>query len=330
MRARPHPIRALSLFSGGLDSQLAVRILQRQGIAVQALIFKSIFFPATPVESMARGLVETLWVEDFTPRLVSLIERPRHGRGSGLNPCVDCHLAMLQRAGKIMEEQGLHFICTGEVLNQRPLSQNRAALELVARKSGYGDYILRPLSAQLLPITAPERLGWVDRQALYAFSGRSRKAQTALAQQLGLQDYPQPAGGCLLTEPGYAKRLRELMAHEGLACRDDIIRLRSGRHFRLGQARLIVGRDQAENAHLAELLRPGEIALQPLNCLGPSGLLTGTATESEQQLAAGILARYCDAPPSGELIRIEARLDQTTLVLSAQPLPAGQVEAWRI
>ncbi len=295
---KPEPLRAVSLLSGGLDSLLAIRALQMQGIEVHALVFQSLFFSSVKGVAAAKQLTVPLIVEDFSQRILSLIKNPRHGFGVGLNPCLDCHIAMIRRAGQIMDAQGFHLISTGEVLNQRPMSQNRQALELIARESGYGERLLRPLSAKLLPATTPEKLGWVDRQQFFAIEGRSRKAQMVLAMKMGLREYPQPAGGCLLADPGYARRLQELKEHEGLDAIEAIARLRLGRHFRLGRARLILGRNQDENARLQTLLRPEDISLQPTNCVGPFGLLDGMATEENILRAAAFLARYSDVAPA--------------------------------
>lgn len=327
--AKPDPVRAVSLLSGGLDSQLAVRVLQEQGIAVQAVAFRSLFFGSAAAEAAARRLNVPLLVEDFTPAIVALVRHPPHGFGAGLNPCIDCHIAMIRRAGELMRERGCHFIATGEVLNQRPMSQNRKALDLIARESGCADRLLRPLSAKLLPETEPERLGWVDRERLCALEGRSRRAQVVLAMKLGVTEYPQPAGGCLLTDPGYARRLKDLKEHEGLELADDVIRLRIGRHFRLGNARLIVGRDEGENTRLAAMARPSEFFLRARDCPGPSGLLAAPATPADIRRAAEICARYSDVPPGGTLV-VEVRSDAAAQALEVSPAPRGDADALRI
>ncbi len=326
---KPRPIRALSLFSGGLDSQLAVRVLQSQGIEITAVVFQSVFFSSEPAESTARRLDIPVIVEEFTPTIVALVRHPPHGFGAGLNPCIDCHIAMIHRAGQIMDERGGHFISTGEVLNQRPMSQTRKSLELIARESGYGDRLLRPLSAQLLPETEPEKRGWVDRERLCAIEGRSRKTQVVLAMKLGITEYPQPAGGCRLTDPGFAKRLQELKVHEGLENADDITRLKIGRHFRVGRARLIVGRNQDENNVLESMARPADICLRPTTCPGPVGLLAGTVTEEEIRPAAMICARYSDCPAAA-MAGIEVQSRGDTMMLDVCPMSSAEVDALRI
>ncbi|MDD5676471.1 MAG: tRNA 4-thiouridine(8) synthase ThiI [Kiritimatiellae bacterium] len=316
----PNPIRSLSLLSGGLDSQLAARLLLEQGIEVHGLTFTSIFFGARAAEKAARQLNVPLLIEDFTPTILALIDHPKHGFGAGLNPCIDCHIAMVRRAGELMREQGFQFVSTGEVLNQRPMSQHRQALQQVAAESGAGDYLLRPLSAKLLPETEPEKKRWVDRARLLAFEGRNRKPQMALARELGITDYPQPAGGCLLTDPAYGKRLKDLKTHEGLDI-IPILRLRLGRHFRVGAARVIVGRNQAENEQLEKERQSAEYLLRPRDIPGPNTILPSSVTEDELLQAAAICARYSDfLPGQPVLMEIQGPGNPRTLaVLPATP-----------
>lgn len=322
-------VRALVLMSGGLDSRLAACVLRAQGIAVTGVCFVSPFFEATKAREAAESLGLPLIVEDFTDDIIALVEHPKHGFGSHMNPCIDCHTAMLRRAGRIMERDGYRFLATGEVLNQRPMSQTRRNLEAVAAESGYPDSIVRPLSAQLLPETEPERRGWVDRSRLLALEGRSRKPQFALAAQYGLKDWPAAAGGCKLTEPNFAGRLRELKRHEGLRDLEAIQRLKMGRHFRLGPAvRLIVGRDAADDEALERAVRPEDIVLGPVDVPGPTALLTGTATEAEIACAAGICARYSHA--GTEAVAIDVRAGGQVRRLHAARLAPEAVERLRI
>jgi len=324
----PKPIRALCLLSGGLDSQLAVRLLLAQGIEVQGGTFASIFFGAGAAERSARQLNIPLLIEDFTPAILALIASPKHGFGAGLNPCIDCHITMVRRAGELMRERGFQLVGTGEVLNQRPMSQHRQALQQVAAESGVGDYLLRPLSAKLLPETEPEKRGWVDRARLLAFEGRNRKPQMALARELGITNYPQPAGGCLLTDPAYGKRLKDLKTHEGLGI-IPILRLRLGRHFRVGSVRAIVGRNKAENEQLEKERAPGEYLLKARDIPGPSAILPPGATEDELQQAAALCARYSDFCP-GQPVLIEVQGNQGPRTLSVMPAAPEMIESWRI
>ena len=324
----PKPIRALCLLSGGLDSQLAARLLLAQGIEVQGLTFTSIFFGAKAAEQAARQLKVPLLIEDFTPTILTLIAHPKHGFGAGLNPCIDCHIAMVRRTGELMRERGFQFVSTGEVLNQRPMSQHRKALQQVAAESGVGDYLLRPLSAKLLPETEPEKRSWVDRARLLAFEGRNRKPQMALARELGIPDYPQPAGGCLLTDPAYGKRLKDLKTHEGLDI-IPILRLRLGRHFRVGAVRVIVGRNQAENQQLEKERNASEYLLIAKDVPGPSAILSASATEDELQQAAALCARYSDFLP-GQRVLMEVQGPQGLRTLAVLPATPDMIESRRI
>ena len=214
----PRPrAKALCLISGGLDSQLAACVLREQGVHVEGVAFSSPFFSPDAAIRAAKQLDIKLHVVDFTPHIAALLKNPPHGFGSCLNPCIDCHAAMVRKASEIMAREGFDFIATGEVLGQRPMSQRRDALNMVQKDSGIPGRLLRPLSAQLLPETEPETLGLVDRSRLLGLSGRNRKPQLEMAKRFGLVEFPTPAGGCLLTEPNYTRRLKNLMEHEGFS-----------------------------------------------------------------------------------------------------------------
>jgi tRNA U34 2-thiouridine synthase MnmA/TrmU len=290
------PVRALTLLSGGLDSQLAVCVLQDQAIEVLGVCFESPFFGSAAARAAAERLRITLHVVDFTADILALLDKPPHGFGSCLNPCIDCHARMLQRAGDMLASQAAQFLSTGEVLDERPMSQNRRSLETVARASGYADRVVRPLSAGLLPETLPERAGWVDRSRLLSLRGRGRKPQMELAARFGLEDYPSPAGGCLLTEPNFCRRLRDLKEHEGLGDVRAIGRLRVGRHFRLaGALRLVVGRNERENAALEASAQPDELVVKTEGVPGPTAILPAAATVEQRRAAGAVCARYSDA-----------------------------------
>ncbi len=275
--------RGLSLLSGGLDSQLAVRVLERAGAVVEGLCFSTPFFSPAAAQKAAEALGIPLTVIDFTDDELALIENPPHGFGGAMNPCIDCHATMIRRAGELMREKGFDFVATGEVMGQRPMSQNKQALQVVAKSSGLEGRLVRPLSARLLDPTLPEREGKLDRAQLLDIMGRSRERQIALAKELGITKYPSPAGGCKLTEEGYGRKLKDLLTHEGFKNRRLVELLAVGRHFRLpdGSA-LIVGRDQSENAILE-----GEAALGTRVSLpdlpGPTALLVGGAKSAEDQ-----------------------------------------------
>lgn len=292
-------IRALGLLSGGLDSRLAAAVLLAQGIEVTGICFTTPFFGAARAREAAAQLNLPLLEVDLTPRYYPLIYNPPHGFGRGHNACIDCHLLMIREAGAVMQSQGYHLLFTGEVLGQRPMSQNRNSLNLIARQSGFAPRLLRPLSARLLDPTEPELLGWVDRGRLLDFSGRGRRPQMALAEELGITDYPAPAGGCLLTDPGYAARLKELLRHQAQVEVRELELLKWGRQFRLpGGAKAVVGRTQRENEALEKLLGPGEMFLRIHDYPGPLVLITAAAAPEDLQQAAGLAAAYSDAPTS--------------------------------
>jgi len=290
-------IRALGLFSGGLDSMLAAAVLRAQGINVTLVCFVTPFFGAARARESAAHLGLPLREVDFTDKYLPLIYDPPHGWGRGHNPCIDCHILMLREAGALMAAAGFDFLFTGEVLGQRPMSQNRGSLNLIARESGFADLLLRPLSAKSLKATAPEVRGWVDRERLLNLSGRGRKGQMALAQEYGISRYPAPAGGCLLTDPGYAARLKELLRHVKAASRQDLELLKYGRHFRLpGKTKAVVGRTERENEAIETLRSPGNFLLQVENYPGPLVLGCGAAAGDDLEAAAGLAAAYSDAP----------------------------------
>lgn len=326
--------RAISLLSGGLDSQLAVAVLRAQGIEVLALAFDSPFFNVEPAREAAAALGVPLRVIDFTDDILALLDNPPHGFGACLNPCRDCHARMIARAGEVMRSEAYHLIATGEVLNQRPLSQTRQALALVARESGVADWLLRPLSARLLPETRLEREGWVDRARLLKLEGRGRKRQMALARTFGIHAYPTPAGGCRLTEPNYCRRLRDLMAHEGLQDRRQLALLRIGRHFRLpGGHKLVVGRHQADNRLLDAQASTLDVHMWPAGMPGPSLLLpNGARAEAGLvTLALRVGAAYADCSASGSVFFCLRRGDgHSQPAKSVRPLSRDEAQAWLV
>jgi tRNA U34 2-thiouridine synthase MnmA/TrmU len=203
---------------------------------------------------------------------------------------------MLKKAKAYMEESGGSFIVTGEVLGQRPMSQRRDAMRLIEKEAGLEGLILRPLSAQFLPVTLPEREGWVDREKLLNIQGRSRKPQMKLAEQFNIRDYPCPAGGCLLTDPGFARRIRDLMEHQYDFSLNDVHLLKFGRHFRLfPKVKLVVGRNEEENQKIETFSQAGDVLLKTARYPGPISLLRGEADETERERAASITARYSKA-----------------------------------
>ena len=297
-------IKAVCLFSGGLDSILAVRILEAQGIDVHAITCITPFFgsgylsdPTPLVEKAARKWQIRLRVVDITSDYFPMLKSPPHGYGKNFNPCIDCKILMLKKAREVMEAMGAHFIATGEVVGQRPMSQRRDTMRIVERDSGLEGLLLRPLSARLLPETLPERKGWVDRDRLLDLSGRSRSRQTALARAYDIPSYPSPAGGCILTDPVLSKRIEYMLKGRDETGPDDISLCRIGRHFVWPDgAHLVVARNQAENARLEPLRHRGQALLKVKDFPGPLGLLLDPGEgETRLKTAAEIVSRYSKA-----------------------------------
>lgn len=290
-------VKGIALISGGLDSILAVEIVREQGIEVQGVAFETPFFSADRALKACKETGIPLAVVDITREHLAMLGAPRYGYGRNMNPCIDCHILMLKKAGEKMESENADFVFTGEVLGQRPMSQGKQSLHVVAKRSGYQEYIVRPLSAGLLPETKPEMDGKIDRRKLLDIQGRSRKRQMELADRYQLTNYAKPAGGCLLTDPGFAKRLRDLFAYtDGLEIRD-IELLKVGRHLRLNdKTKIIVGRKKMENTIIEKLSQDQDIVIRARDFPGPTVLVPYGCEKEELQLAAGICVLYSDAP----------------------------------
>jgi tRNA U34 2-thiouridine synthase MnmA/TrmU len=267
--------------------------LLRQGIEVTGIAFVTPFFGAGMARRAAAQIGIPLLVRDIGAIHLEMIKQPRYGYGRNMNPCIDCHAMMFRLAGEIMASEGFDFLFSGEVLGQRPLSQNLSALHAVAKHSAYPDRILRPLSARLLPVTKMEEQGLVDRERLLDIQGRTRRRQEALAREWGLTDYPSSGGGCLLTEKHFSDRLRDLFAHEPDCTVNDVELLKVGRQFRLpAQARLAVGRNRQDNDSLRELAGSDDLLLRCGGFGGPLGVLSGVQDEADLKLAAAVVAGY--------------------------------------
>ena len=313
-------IRALGLLSGGLDSMLAAAVLRAQGLDVTGIFFITPFFGPGRAKAAAAHLQLPLIEADLTEKFFPLIYAPPHGFGRGHNPCIDCHLLMQREAATRIGPEGFDFLFTGEVLGQRPMSQNRGSLNLIARESGVPELLLRPLSARLLPSTRPEILGWVDREKLLDLSGRGRKRQMALAAEYGITDYAAPAGGCLLTDPNYAARLKETLRHQPQVSRRDLELLKWGRHFRLpGGAKAVVGRTQRDNEAMEGLIESGDGVLKVGGIPGPLVLIIGNAAGNDLQEAAGLAAAYSDARAGTQVTVTVQAGKETSLIHLATP-----------
>jgi len=299
--------KAICLLSGGLDSSLALGIVKDEGIDVLAVNFAGPFGGCADAEdSAARRVADSLGVPlvvvSFGEEYLDIVRHPAHGYGSNVNPCIDCHIYMLRLAGEMMRREGASFLVTGEVLGQRPMSQRLDTLKKIEKESGLKGLILRPLSARLLEETVPEAKGLVRRDRMLAISGRSRREQLGLARERGLDGFSAPAGGCLLTDPQFAGRVRDLLAHGSLNMHEAGL-LRFGRHFRLPSgAKLVIGRHERDNQALLSRARPTDTVLSTVDCPGPTGVIPGPASEEDTALAAEMVARYSDGRARGRVV----------------------------
>jgi len=285
--------RALAMISGGLDSILAAKLIKDQGIEVIGICFKSHFFGPENAIRMTKQIDIPLEVVDFSEAHFHMVKAPKHGHGKNMNPCIDCHAMMMNYAGKMLEEFNADFIITGEVLNQRPMSQTRSSLDIVKKESGFSDKILRPLCAQNLQPTKMELEGLVDREKLMNISGRGRKVQMELAEKWGIVDYPSPAGGCKLTEPNYAIRLRELVQHKEDVTNRDLQLLRIGRHFRVSPTAKIISTRTGEEANeIKQHLTEEDMVFLAKDFNGSMIIIVGEPEEADIEFAAKITARY--------------------------------------
>ncbi len=296
------------MLSGGLDSILAVKVLQEQEVDLIAIIFKTPFFGPKPGVDLTGILGAPIRVIDISEAHLEMLKKPVYGYGSHMNPCIDCHALMLREAGRLMEEENADFLFTGEVLGQRPMSQRRDSLKSVENLSGYPGRVLRPLSAKLLPPTIVEQEGLIDRSKLLDISGRSRKKQMELVKRYGMVDYPQPGGGCMLTKEGFVRKLREMLLCYPQAGPREMELLKWGRHFRLPEGSIcIVGRHASDNEKLEALATEQDLLLRVMDHPSPTCLIVGPiSSEQDQSLAGRLAVAYSDAPMDG-LHRVEWR-----------------------
>jgi len=342
--------KAVALISGGLDSLLAARVVMDQGVHVEGINFYTGFCVeghthairkqdrAKPKRNNALWSAEQLGIKlhivDIIEEYKDIVINPKHGYGANLNPCLDCKIFMVDKARAWMEAQDFDFIITGEVIGQRPMSQRKDTMPVIARDSGAGDRLVRPLCAQNLPVTLPETRGWLDRDKLYGFNGRSRKPQMALAKEFGFEDYAQPAGGCcFLTDKQYAVKLSDLWATRGSReyDLDDIMLLKVGRHLRpRPNFKIIVGREEGENRFL-EGYRKRFVHMLPTSHTGPLVLLDGEISADDIELAARLTARFSQGRDAEQVTIEVTPLDGETRRLQVVPLCADDIPAgWYI
>jgi tRNA-specific 2-thiouridylase len=273
---------------------------------VQGVSFVTPFFGAEKAHKAARQLKIPLTILDITQDHWIMLKQPKYGYGKAMNPCIDCHILMVKKAGEWMAEIGADFLFTGEVLGQRPFSQTKPSLRAVEKGSGFPDQILRPLSALLLPETIPEQEGLVDRSRLLDINGRSRKRQMALAESCGISEYPAPAGGCLLTDPIFSRRLKELLSHSPSPDLRQVELLKTGRHFRLAPSvKILIGRNKGENEFIEKWSFPEDPVARVMGYPGPMAIALGEMRGDEdwEKLAQLCLA-YSDAP-AGQMVPIQ-------------------------
>ncbi|UCH12893.1 MAG: tRNA 4-thiouridine(8) synthase ThiI [Candidatus Omnitrophota bacterium] len=318
-------IKAISLLSAGLDSILATKLILDQGIEVEAVNFKTAFSDSVaPSKIAADKLGIGLKIFNIGEEYFQILKNPKYGYGSNVNPCLDCRIFIFKKAARYMKETKTSFLITGEVLEERPMSQRRDALRIIERDSKLEGLVLRPLSAKLLEPTIAEKEGLVDREKLFAIRGRSRKPQIQLARQFGIDYYLSPAGGCLLTDPGFTNRMRDLMRQNGNFTINDIELLKVGRHFRLNPGtKLIVGRNRNENNRLLNMAKGGDLLFNPTETAGPVGIVRGEFAKEIPPVASSIVARYSDSDGNQRLEIAYKRIPDST-VSSILVFPAGE------
>lgn len=342
--------KAVALISGGLDSLLAARVVLDQGIRVEGINFYTGFCVeghtqairkkdgAKPKRNNALWVAEQLGIKlhiiDIVEEYKQVLLNPKHGYGANLNPCLDCKGFMVRKAHEWMQQNGFDFIITGEVIGQRPMSQRKDTMPVVARESGALDRLVRPLCAKLLAPTLPEREGWIDRDRLLGLNGRSRKPQMALAARFGFTDYAQPAGGCcFLTDVSYSQRLADLWSGRGHRDYelDDIMLLKVGRHLRpRPHFKMIIGREEGEN-NFMEGYRRQFVHLRTINCEGPLVLLDGRLGDDDIDLAARITARFSGGRDAPQVCIEVTDTHGVSRLVEVAPLPADHVaKEWYI
>ncbi|MBL7208302.1 MAG: hypothetical protein ISS67_07285, partial [Desulfobacterales bacterium] len=338
MILHPRKVWALGLCSGGLDSILSALILRKQGIEVEWVTFETPFFSSERALHAAQITGIPITVKNITRIYLEMLKNPPCGYGKHMNPCMDCHALMFRLAGAIMKERGFDFLFSGEVVGQRPMSQTKPSLRYVEKQSGFDGFILRPLSAAKLPITIPERKGLVDRDLLLDISGRSRKMQIKIAGEFGIADYPSAAGGCLLTDKGYAARLRDLFDHADFAIvattaeqeeftEEELHLLKHGRHLRLNKnTKMIVGRTKSDNEQIKRYYNPdADTVIKVNNFPGPTVVVPHGGSKEIIVFAASICTGYSKAPNN---VQVDVRVvtPQSSQILNVSGIPPEEIK----
>ncbi len=325
-------MKALGLLSGGLDSTIAVKLILEQGIDVEAINFVTPFCQCRKGGCGAAEAAKTFHIPLKMVRAgtdyLRVVRNPRFGYGKHLNPCVDCRIFMLKKAKRYAKQIGAKFIFTGEVLGQRPMSQHKGALNLIEREAGLEGKILRPLSGKLLPQTEAEAEGFIDKEALRDISGRSRKRQIEMTKEFNITNYPCAGGGCLLTDKEFASKLRDLFEHKKRVTVKEVNQLKVGRHFRFGENKIIVGRNETENGVLLRGKHKSELYFEVPNCGSPTTIVIGPATKAAIEKAAGLTAFHSDKKTGVVQVKFGSlKLDKEITV--SVPLQA-EVDALRV
>ncbi len=291
-------MKAIALFSGGLDSTLAMKLIIDQGIEVLAVNINTGFGSTKDrlehMQSMCDQVGAELKIIDIQNEfLQEVLFDPKHGYGKNFNPCIDCHAKMFAVAKRIMEAEGASFLISGEVMGQRPMSQNKDSLQTVLNESNCDGILLRPLSAKMLKPTIPEEKGWVDREKLEGITGRNRDRQLEMVKEIGLENFESPGGGCLLTDEHFGKKMFDFIKYDKFEVKDIPV-MKFGRHFRLKDgAKLVIGRDREENQHLQAIENDKYYHIRTVGLPGPHSLLSKNASEDDKLLASRAILTYC-------------------------------------
>jgi tRNA U34 2-thiouridine synthase MnmA/TrmU len=330
--------KAVALYSGGLDSTLAILVMLRQGVEVTAITFLNHFgCDISDKSSCSKDPFAAsekfgfqVKLAHLSDKFLDIVKHPVYGHGKNMNPCVDCRILMLKEAKEFMKMSCSDFLITGEVIGQRPMSQRRDCFPTIDRAAGVKGLVVRPLCGRLMPSTIPEERGLISRETLLDFNGRTRKPQMELAKEFGLSEYPAPAGGCLLTEPVYAYKLRDLLEHKKNPDYHDINLLRVGRQFRYSpDCKIVIGRNKQENERIISLTGSNDYTMHVEGFGSPVTIITGTASENALGVAASMCARYSDAKMLPEVKVAVSRKDET-FYLNVRPAGNDLLDNYRI
>jgi tRNA U34 2-thiouridine synthase MnmA/TrmU len=328
--------KAVALISGGLDSLLAAKVMAEQGIGIIGVSFVMQFASRDLCKFKDRVLEATreaglsVRFEEISEEFLEMLRSPDHGYGANINPCIDCKILMLKKAKGIMGAEGADFVVTGEVLGERPMSQRKAALDIIEKGSSLYGLLLRPLSAKLLPTTVPERTGLVDRDRLFDIQGRSRERQLELARHYGLTKYFSPAGGCLLTDPIFARKLKDLLDGGALSA-EDVTLLKHGRHFRLDvKTKAVVGRNEDDNGNILAVKNGSDMVMRLKDKAGPYALLRGDTSADNIRSAAMLVVSHSKSrgERTAEVEFWKEESDKRTVTV--QPMPPENIERIRV